>query len=98
MKTRRQFLKAASAASSAIALARLGISQSIGEQQLALDPRRPQFHLLPTHNWMNDPNGPVYFAGRYHMFFQYNPEAAIWGNMSWNHAVSSDMLHWRNLP
>lgn len=65
---------------------------------LAQDPRRPQFHLLPTHNWMNDPNGPIYFAGKYHMFFQYNPEAAIWGNMSWNHAISDDMLHWKNYP
>ena len=59
---------------------------------------RPQFHLLPAKNWMNDPNGPIYFDGQYHMFFQYNPHAAIWGDMSWNHAVSSDMLHWSHLP
>lgn len=47
---------------------------------------------------MNDPNGPIYFAGKYHMFFQYNPAGPIWGNMSWNHAVSRDMLHWKNEP
>jgi beta-fructofuranosidase len=47
---------------------------------------------------MNDPNGPIYFNGRYHMFFQYNPLAAVWGDMSWNHAVSTDMLHWKHLP
>jgi beta-fructofuranosidase len=68
------------------------------ESKLADDPMRPQFHLLPAKNWMNDPNGPIYFNGRYHMFFQYNPLAATWGDMSWNHAVSSDMLHWSHLP
>jgi beta-fructofuranosidase len=47
---------------------------------------------------MNDPNGPIYFNGHYHMFFQYNPQAAVWGNMSWNHAVSRDMIHWEHLP
>ena len=66
--------------------------------RLAVDPERPQFHLLPAKNWMNDPNGPIYFNGRYHMFFQYNPLAPTWGDMSWNHAVSRDMLHWSHLP
>lgn len=47
---------------------------------------------------MNDPNGPIFWNGLYHMFFQYNPNAAIWGDMHWNHAVSEDMIHWRHLP
>ncbi|ACO33008.1 MAG TPA: glycoside hydrolase family 32 protein [Acidobacterium sp.] len=68
------------------------------EARLALDPRRPQFHLLPQRNWMNDPNGPIYWKGQYHMFFQYNPDAAVWGDMHWAHAVSPDMVHWRHLP
>jgi beta-fructofuranosidase len=68
------------------------------EARLAADPERPQFHLLPARNWMNDPNGPIYFNGHYHMFFQYNPLAPTWGDMSWNHAVSPDMLHWKHLP
>jgi beta-fructofuranosidase len=68
------------------------------ESRLAHDPMRPQFHLLPARNWMNDPNGPIYFNGYYHMFFQYNPLAAVWGDMSWNHAISRDMLHWSHLP
>jgi beta-fructofuranosidase len=68
------------------------------QQRLAADPERPQYHLLPAKNWMNDPNGPIYFNGKYHMFFQYNPLAAVWGDMSWNHAVSSDMLHWQHEP
>jgi beta-fructofuranosidase len=66
--------------------------------RLAADPLRPQFHLLPARNWMNDPNGPIYWNGRYHMFFQYNPGAAVWGDMHWAHAVSPDMLHWKHLP
>jgi len=47
---------------------------------------------------MNDPNAPIHWNGRYHMFFQYNPNAAVWGDMHWAHAVSEDMIHWRHLP
>ena len=73
-------------------------SQNQPAAKLADDPRRPQFHLLPAKNWMNDPNGPIYWKGHYHMFFQYNPYAAVWGDMHWAHAVSPDMLHWKHLP
>jgi len=66
--------------------------------QLAADPRRPQYHLLPAANWMNDPDGPVYWRGEYHMFYQYNPGAPVWGDMHWGHAVSPNMVHWRHLP
>lgn len=101
--TRREFLgsMAAVVAVSAVApeeLAQAPDSDSVIEAKLANDPMRPQFHLLPAKNWMNDPNGPIYFNGKYHMFFQYNPLAAVWGDMSWNHAVSEDMLHWKHLP
>jgi beta-fructofuranosidase len=65
---------------------------------LARDTNRPQFHLLPAANWMNDPNGPIYWKGKYHMFHQYNPHAAVWGDMHWAHAVSPDMVHWQHLP
>jgi beta-fructofuranosidase len=47
---------------------------------------------------MNDPNGPIFFRGRYHMFHQYNPQAAVWGNMNWAHATSPDMIHWTHQP
>jgi beta-fructofuranosidase len=66
--------------------------------RLAADQLRPQCHLLPAKNWMNDPNGPIYWKGQYHMFFQYNPNAAVWGDMHWAHAVSPDMIHWRHMP
>jgi beta-fructofuranosidase len=70
----------------------------ISAQQLAADPLRPQCHLLPARNWMNDPDGPIFWNGNYHMFYQYNPGAAVWGNMHWAHAVSPDMVHWKHLP
>lgn len=55
---------------------------------------RPQIHFTPAKNWINDPNGMVYLDGTYHLFYQYNPQANVWGNMSWGHATSTDMIHW----
>jgi sucrose-6-phosphate hydrolase SacC (GH32 family) len=66
--------------------------------ELLHEPFRPQFHFSPARNWMNDPNGMVYFEGEYHLFFQHNPFGNGWGHMSWGHAVSPDMLHWQELP
>jgi len=66
--------------------------------RLAHDPLRPQYHLMPAANWMNDPNGPIFYKGLYHMFFQYNPNASVWGDMHWAHSTSPDMIHWKHEP
>jgi beta-fructofuranosidase len=98
--SRRDFVKTLGASGACAALPLSFWTDPVSDlrERLAADPLRPQFHLLPAKNWMNDPNGPIYWKGRYHMFFQYNPNAAVWGDMHWAHAVSRDMIHWHHLP
>jgi levanase/fructan beta-fructosidase len=59
---------------------------------------RPGLHFSPERNWMNDPNGLIFYKGKYHLFFQHNPIENVWGNMSWGHAVSEDLISWDELP
>ncbi|PIA35726.1 hypothetical protein AQUCO_03500229v1 [Aquilegia coerulea] len=60
--------------------------------------QRTAFHFQPTKNWMNDPNGPLFYKGWYHFFYQYNPKGAVWDDLVWGHAVSKDMINWLHLP
>ena len=103
--SRRAFLSACTRASlaasvlPAISHRALGLATTpAAGPNIAQDPLRPQYHLLPPHNWMNDPNGPIWWKGKFHLFYQMNPHAAVWGDMHWGHAVSPDMVHWSHQP
>lgn len=68
------------------------------KKQLLKDPYRPKYHFVPPQNWMNDPNGPIYYKGEYHLFYQHNPVGDTWGNIHWGHAKSIDLIYWEHLP
>ena len=59
---------------------------------------RQKYHFMPETGWLNDPNGLIYYQGKYHFFFQFNPYSGFWRYMHWGHAVSEDLLHWEYLP
>jgi len=62
-----------------------------------MDMRKDELHLRAPGNWINDPNGFIYYKGKYHLFYQYFPFAPVWGTMHWGHAVSGDLVHWEHL-
>ncbi|WP_224725700.1 glycoside hydrolase family 32 protein [Paenibacillus vietnamensis] len=62
------------------------------------DQYRLAYHLMGEFGWMNDPNGFIFYNGRYHMFYQHYPFQPVWGPMHWGHAVSSDLMNWTYQP
>jgi beta-fructofuranosidase len=75
-----------------------GLQAGVHAWRVRRDPQHPSFHFTPPAHWMNDPNGLISWKGRYHLFYQYNPFEAAWGNIHWGHASSADLLHWKNHP
>jgi fructan beta-fructosidase len=78
-----------------LALAAIAVK---AQTKLYHEPYRLQVHFSPQAKWTNDPNGMVFYKGTYHLFFQYYPKATVWGPMHWGHAVSKDMIHWKQMP
>ncbi|MFG6685204.1 glycoside hydrolase family 32 protein [Mariniflexile sp. HNIBRBA6329] len=75
------------------------VDEALVEQKdVLVEKFRPNFHFTPKANWMNDPNGLVYYKGYYHLFYQYYPDSTVWGPMHWGHAKSKDLLHWEHRP
>jgi fructan beta-fructosidase len=93
---KRAYLLASAAIVLSLAFCQGALAQSVATYQ---EPYRPQFHYTPAMNWMNDPNGLVDYKGEHHMFYQYNPFGNVWDfTISWGHAVSTDWVHWKELP
>ena len=69
-----------------------------GSESYYTEKLRPQLRFSQHVDWNNDPNGMVYLDGEWHLFFQHNPVGWGWGNMTWGHAVSKDLVHWEQLP
>ena len=69
-----------------------------GHESMYKEENRPQYHFTTRRGWINDPNGLVYYDGEYHLYYQHNPYERDWENMHWGHAISTDLVHWKEMP
>lgn len=69
----------------------------IGATNLYRETLRPQLHFSSARGWLNDANGMFYYNGQYHLYYQHNPYGWNWDNMHWGHAVSADMVNWKQV-
>ncbi|MCB0545915.1 MAG: glycoside hydrolase family 32 protein, partial [Saprospiraceae bacterium] len=79
-------------------LSKILLSLLLLVSSIPAEEERPLYHFTAEKNWINDPNGMVYYEGEYHLFYQYNPLGDKWGHMSWGHAMSTDLISWSHLP
>ncbi|MFW6270034.1 MAG: GH32 C-terminal domain-containing protein [Bacillota bacterium] len=75
----------------------------ISSEVYAGDRYRPQYHLITESHWMNEPHAPVYYEtnsgeGKYHIFYQRNPQGPYWHQIHWGHLTSDDLVHWEEMP
>eukprot|EP01023_Acetabularia_acetabulum_P031201 TRINITY_DN29362_c1_g1_i1.p2 TRINITY_DN29362_c1_g1~~TRINITY_DN29362_c1_g1_i1.p2 ORF type:complete len:172 (-),score=18.11 TRINITY_DN29362_c1_g1_i1:4-519(-) len=71
----------------------------IEQDKQFVDSNKPAYHVQPGSGWLNDPNGPIYYKGQYHIFFQHVGDSADWQwRICWGHCVSADLVNWKRLP
>ncbi|WP_394940372.1 GH32 C-terminal domain-containing protein [Psychromicrobium sp. YIM B11713] len=100
MSRKRTFLNYLTVTTVALTMT-FGVNVSVAQAaspNVGDEPYRQHLHYSPAKNWVNDPNGMLYYKGTYHMFYQHNPQGDQWGNMSWGHATSTDLLNWKEQP
>ena len=85
-------------AQAAEAISRAMASVEKARSRADADPAKPIYHITAPANWINDPNGPIYHGGYYHMFYQHNPYGDQWGHMHWGHVRSRDLAKWEHRP
>jgi len=98
MPRRTLFRAPAAAIAVALAVAMTPAVAQAADPAAGTEPYRQHLHYSPAKNWVNDPNGMLYYKGIYHLFYQHNPSGDQWGNMSWGHATSTDLLNWTEQP